>query len=69
MELNPDCSSGSNLTREAIAWAVNDIILQTKAIERPDRAFEHMTLHALFKRAKHARVPAHMYDDQSTLWK
>ena len=67
LELNPD--SSSDATREAIAWAVNDVMVQTKPIERPHRALEHISLPALIKRAKRARVPASMYDEHSTLHK
>lgn len=56
-------------TREAITWSVNDIMMQTKCIEQPLRALEMLSLAALLKRAKIAKLDTRCWDEDSTLYK
>ena len=66
-ELKPEAGGGA--TREAITWAVNDIMMQTKHIEQPLRALEKLSMVALLKRAKNAKVDKRFWDEESPMFK
>jgi hypothetical protein len=53
LKLDPD--GGGGATREVITWATNDIVSQTKNIERPQRALKSLSTVALQARAEAAR--------------
>ena len=53
LKLNPE--GGGAATREVITWATNDIVSQTKNIERPQRALKSLSTVALQARAEAAR--------------
>ena len=66
-ELKPE--AGGVACREAITWAVNDIMMQTKCIEQPMRALEKLSMVALLKRARLRKIDKQFCGEESPLAK